>query len=253
MVAMLLKIARWGGLVPLLVIPLLVVYSTERTFGYDSYHRSFSIQYGCIEYWWWRGGVHIEDVSKYSVVYGWHEGGLGWPGPPTWSFAFLQNRFADGIRIPLWAPWLLCVFVTALAWWLDRRRVRERLAGWFRWLRPDRRAAVNGRNAGLFFLLYVFGLGIPSFGLVTLGNRFQISLFQRMGEWLLQAIVLAIPAAIALAWLWTRFLNRLRTRYPTTGCKHCGYDLFGNESGICPECGMVVEDAEAIPATDPID
>ncbi len=30
-------------------------------------------------------------------------------------------------------------------------------------------------------------------------------------------------------------------RRPKTGCKHCGYDLTGNVSGVCPECGAVIE------------
>jgi len=30
-------------------------------------------------------------------------------------------------------------------------------------------------------------------------------------------------------------------RFPTGCCQNCGYDLAGNESGICPECGTKVE------------
>ena len=26
-------------------------------------------------------------------------------------------------------------------------------------------------------------------------------------------------------------------RFPPGSCRHCGYDLTGNESGVCPECG----------------
>lgn len=29
-------------------------------------------------------------------------------------------------------------------------------------------------------------------------------------------------------------------RYPPHACQHCGYDLTGNVSGRCPECGTVV-------------
>jgi hypothetical protein len=37
--------------------------------------------------------------------------------------------------------------------------------------------------------------------------------------------------------LWLR--RRLRTRRPGT-CLACGYDLTGNVSGVCPECGRAL-------------
>jgi len=43
-----------------------------------------------------------------------------------------------------------------------------------------------------------------------------------------------IPAAV---FWWTD-----RRRYPTAHCQHCGYDLTGNVSGRCPECGTAVGD-----------
>lgn len=51
------------------------------------------------------------------------------------------------------------------------------------------------------------------------------------------AVLLAIPAAL----LWWR------DRPPPTGhCRNCGYDLTGNISGRCPECG------EPTPAARPL-
>ena len=46
--------------------------------------------------------------------------------------------------------------------------------------------------------------------------------------WLLLAVV-ALPTA-CLFW-------RDRRRYGPHQCQHCGYDLTGNTSGTCPECG----------------
>ena len=37
-------------------------------------------------------------------------------------------------------------------------------------------------------------------------------------------------------WLWA-----LRRRVPQGHCRTCGYDLTGNTSGICPECGTAIE------------
>lgn len=50
--------------------------------------------------------------------------------------------------------------------------------------------------------------------------------------WLLFASV-ATPTA--LAWL------RSRRRIPAGHCPACAYDLTGNVSGVCPECGKKVE------------
>ena len=50
--------------------------------------------------------------------------------------------------------------------------------------------------------------------------------------WML-LIAIATPTAI----LWSRHRNR-----PMPGCcTKCRYDLTGNESGICPECGTEIE------------
>ena len=45
-------------------------------------------------------------------------------------------------------------------------------------------------------------------------------------------ILLAIPTYI----LWRR-----DRRKPERCCRQCGYDLTGNESGVCPECGTKIE------------
>jgi len=41
-------------------------------------------------------------------------------------------------------------------------------------------------------------------------------------------------AAVPMAWLWWRD----RRRFPPGHCQRCGYDLKGNVSGVCSECGQ---------------
>ena len=58
-------------------------------------------------------------------------------------------------------------------------------------------------------------------------------------KWLLadSAIALGVPLA---AWLAVRSWRATRRR--TQGaCATCGYDLTGNQSGTCPECGTAVQ------------
>jgi hypothetical protein len=48
-------------------------------------------------------------------------------------------------------------------------------------------------------------------------------------------VLVAVPTAV----LWWRD----RRRVPPGHCQRCGYDLTGNTSGICPECGSSVPKA----------
>ncbi|HWE95943.1 MAG TPA: hypothetical protein VG269_18415 [Tepidisphaeraceae bacterium] len=46
-------------------------------------------------------------------------------------------------------------------------------------------------------------------------------------------------------WLKSRRIrNQIRNRIASSQCPACGYDLTGNESGVCPECGR----AQHVPA-----
>jgi len=46
---------------------------------------------------------------------------------------------------------------------------------------------------------------------------------------------------LILVWWWLRL--RLRGRIDPTRCPHCGYNLTGNTSGRCPECGREIKAA----------
>lgn len=48
--------------------------------------------------------------------------------------------------------------------------------------------------------------------------------------------ILLIVAAIPTAFLWHR-----DRRHPPGHCQGCGYNLTGNVSGACPECGCVIK------------
>jgi len=55
-----------------------------------------------------------------------------------------------------------------------------------------------------------------------------------------ELVVLSISAAILSALAARVFLPSARSR-ASGQCAKCGYDLTGNESGVCPECGVPVD------------
>ncbi len=46
-----------------------------------------------------------------------------------------------------------------------------------------------------------------------------------------------LTIAIPTVWLWRR-----DRRHPPGHCRNCGYDLTGNVTGVCSECGMEAEE-----------
>ena len=55
-------------------------------------------------------------------------------------------------------------------------------------------------------------------------------------QWIVPAIFGALPAARMARW-------SRRRRAGGNACRGCGYDLTGNASGVCPECGSDVPPA----------
>lgn len=61
-------------------------------------------------------------------------------------------------------------------------------------------------------------------------------------DWLIGSLIIG-GAALGFLWLalsFRRQATRLRERLRNGHCVSCGYDLTGNISGVCPECGEPV-------------
>ena len=117
--------------------------------------------------------------------------------------------------------------VTAVAWLLS-------LGFHYQWVSPDRRTFLSIYSGRVSFLRLDRSLPpaaiergfTPAFG--RLGGELVIPV------WI---VLLALLVPTTIAWFKCRC-------YPPGRCQACGYDLTGNLSGTCPECGTAV-DAEA--------
>ena len=111
-------------------------------------------------------------------------------------------------------------------------------------------------NGSLLFMVKDYGMppsydspyGLkPSRGFADYGFILPRWTFQEFPEKSWYAIVIVplwlplLLTAIPTAWLWHRDRRRIRPGC----CLRCGYDLTGNTSGVCSECGL----AKPPPAT----
>ncbi len=75
-------------------------------------------------------------------------------------------------------------------------------------------------------------LGYPKLGVIRTRADSTMTFFPR---WLPSALLGAYPLFVSARY----FVRRWRRREPGV-CGKCGYDLTGNVSGVCPECGTEI-------------
>ena len=80
----------------------------------------------------------------------------------------------------------------------------------------------------------VFGLILAYFVVVLFGSSWcGIVLSQAGSDPCISLMIAACwPTPVCLV-----LVHKSRYRPPPPFCPECGYDLTGNESGVCPECG----------------
>jgi hypothetical protein len=62
-------------------------------------------------------------------------------------------------------------------------------------------------------------------------------------DFVLSGLFAPFGSTVALVFAWRR-LRWLRRVCAANHCRHCSYNLTGNVSGVCPECGRGVEEEE---------
>ncbi len=92
----------------------------------------------------------------------------------------------------------------------------------------------------MYFQTWLFG-GSSSIFWLPRSTKDWSKGFSGQGSVFVPIWCILMAAAVPTYILWRR-----DKRYPPGHCRKCGYDLTGNESGVCPECGTPVSGGPSI-------
>jgi rubrerythrin len=84
-------------------------------------------------------------------------------------------------------------------------------------------------------------VGTGSFAIVFLVVCLPLSIVDGLPEIAIAAISAMFSSVVAVHVVRQRRRERSTMRMPANRCDKCGYDLTGNTSGVCPECGSAVK------------
>ena len=202
----------------------------------------------------------IED-GPFAVSPGWSIAESGGIPKLGWWVARPANKAWTGFSFPLWMPLLLLAVPTAVLWYQDRRLTRESIEKWKGRLCPRQPKRMTIGLVVVCCLIHGVAV-IPCLMILTElaefffvpGGRFsfdgvlsshtgskEAALLLGIGSWVARCLVLGTPVwGVIWAWLYVRLLNRLFRSMRPHCCLNCGYDLTGNVSGVCSECGKAV-------------
>ena len=161
-------------------------------------------------------------------------------------------------RIAKWTGLVVCAGLTVMMfvsqWWAVRRLTEEleiAIVGrgiWLQWVTVEDWPAgsiISPNEDRGWSILNNDGLQFRPTGIVF-NRRSPLCWwfhYQSFGTAGIQLHTVQIPLwmpllaiAIPTAWLWRR-----DRRYPPAHCRKCGYDLTGNVTGVCSECGVKVK------------
>jgi hypothetical protein len=134
------------------------------------------------------------------------------------SLLILITQLLDSLRSQIVADLL------ALAAW-----VVGGFAAGARARKPAHQAAIAGAVAYLGALAYVIYRGggnpssLPEMPCIPVCNVLVLAIFAALGGYIAGCLLPYRPPYI-----------------PPLACRRCGYDLTGNVSGVCPECGIML-------------
>jgi hypothetical protein len=207
------------------------------------------------------GGVYLRNVPT-----SWHGGWSEVSGFGVYLCPYVEST-AQGVSVflPLWIPVLACLLPWAIVWQRNRPPAPGRCGRCGYDLRGSTTSVCP--ECGLPFTNYrqtlvdlVEQLLDGTLTLSEFDDRFYSCYAERTPQWGLSGLDRAFFGTIHERLNWTgpkpdmasepdrwmpesefvRFVRQLYDRYMKGLCLKCGYDLTGNVSGTCPECGEAV-------------
>jgi len=133
------------------------------------------------------------------------------------------------------ASWILSTFCF-VSWWNSKATHGFALTRWqfiVFWIPPEYQDSMAGFKPG-----WEFG-GYGALGPMSMGRlgAFGWRPVRSFGPLSVVATPLWIPTVAFATATYLFWRSGGRRRYPAGRCQKCGYDLTGNVSGRCPECG----------------
>lgn len=236
---------KWLGTLLCLLIFFAFVYSTRHGLSWTSPELDqHGVAYGAVWFSWIRDDAPVTEW-EYAPSPGWDHYINGSPSVFWWP-EIGNSSLWWVIGIPLWMPFLIVAAPTALMWFWDRKDTARTFRGFLDWLTPKHPKRVNGRLILLFCVLHVVAVVACNYVTTT---TYEFFMYGHRYGWGFDVIQIVFPVlfvstplwAWLWAWLWTRFRNALFRRQSSENCQSCGYNLTGNVTGRCPECGENVE------------
>lgn len=213
-----------AGLFVSSIVGTLFILSIPCWYGYEGRGAEISFAKGALNV---AGGDLDSRRSGPFEGWFWHPpGNFSLSGPPVvwWAMGNSAGSIVV-LAIPLWIPFLGIAVPSTIAW----RRARPRLLG------PER---VTLRVYLCFFVAYA-SCAYLFFFLISV-----VFYTTGLGHWTVFVMIGVLFLLTPLgAYVWSDIYVEHRNR--RTGgnyCQTCGYNLAGNTSGVCPECGTGISD-----------
>lgn len=238
--SMIVRTLKWTGTLLCLLIAVAFAFSARRALEWHSsdVRHAFGLRLGTVAWVWRPDDWRLED-DPYAGLPGWTYAGYGGHPRLYWWIDVTPGKTWHGVSIPLWMPFAAAAVPTLLLWYRDRRDIRTAIRSIRRWLTPSHPRRVTVWAVAGFCLLHVACL----FGGSCACDAAYAFFSERSPPWFITdrigpLLFWTTPFwGLLWAWWWVRFRNHLFVAASAGRCETCGYDLTGNVSGTCPECG----------------
>ncbi len=250
---------RWTGLIMSTLILIGFLYSTRRAVLWFNNDASIEIclMAGAVWYGHRPVGYDFNNDQYGRPEPGWSVSSFDNWAPLYWLPKEEISKAWEGRAFPLWIPFVLLSTPTSILWYRDRRAVAKSIKRFWSWFCPPHLVKVNWVLVGcMCFIHIILCMILLKISVILLNEYDSIltmgyapnSLRMKLQYAYENMLVLIAPSLLLgtplFGYLWARMYVRLKNRvfvkHQTYLCQNCGYNLTGNVTGICSECGKKI-------------